>query len=54
LDETKKIGDYDRRIFQQNSINEPQKYAAENIEIIPREMSLVDLVFKTFSNWGKS
>jgi len=26
----------------------------ENIETIPREMSLVDLVFKTFSNWGKS
>jgi hypothetical protein len=25
----------------------------ENIETIPREMSLVDLVFKTFSNWGK-
>jgi hypothetical protein len=26
----------------------------ENIIIIPREMSLVDLVCKTFSNWGKS
>jgi hypothetical protein len=26
----------------------------ENIETISREMSLVDLVFKTFSNWGKS
>jgi hypothetical protein len=26
----------------------------ENIIIIPREMSLVDLVFKTFSNWGKN
>jgi hypothetical protein len=26
----------------------------ENIETIPREMSLVDLVFKTFRNWGKS
>ena len=26
----------------------------ENIEIIPREMSLVDLVFRTFNNWGKS
>ena len=26
----------------------------ENIIIIPREMSLVDLVGITFSNWGKS
>jgi hypothetical protein len=42
LDKTKKIGDYYGRIFHQNSINEP------------REMSLVDLVFKTFSNWGKN
>jgi len=27
LDKTKKNGDYDGRIFQQNPINEPQKYA---------------------------
>lgn len=27
--------------------------AQKNI-IIPRERSLVDLVFKTFSNWGKA